>query len=147
MKKAQRRIYPAIVLAFACVVFSAHKALATSQSEHYGQRTFEDRCATCHGPGGKGDGPMAQVLKSPPSDLTVLARKAKGQFPFGRIYKTIDGRFAPEIPSHGTRVMPVWGNAFRAEVLEADLPGVYAEEVVQGRILGLIYYIQSLQVE
>lgn len=51
-------------------------------------------------------------------------------------------------PGHGTKDMPVWGSHFRTEALLATrYPDVDAEEIVQGRILGLVYYIQSPQVE
>jgi hypothetical protein len=61
------------------------------------------------------------------------------------VYKTIDRRFEVNVRAHGTSAMPVWENAFRAEVLEAQLPGVGAEDIVQGRILGLVYLLQTLQ--
>jgi cytochrome c oxidase cbb3-type subunit 3 len=38
---------------------------------------YEKSCNTCHGPGGKGDGPAGKMLKPPPADLgTVLKGKA-----------------------------------------------------------------------
>ena len=36
-----------------------------------GRDSFEFYCASCHGTGGKGDGPIASALKVPPTDLTV----------------------------------------------------------------------------
>ena len=115
--------------------------------EDLGQRTFEDRCAVCHGTEGRGDGPLASLLTPRPADLGSLAKRNAGTYPFARVYKTIDGRYDSSVTGHGTRDMPIWGNEFQVEVLEAQLPGVYAEEIVQGRILGLVYYIQTLQVE
>ena len=35
-----------------------------------GRRTYEGLCASCHGPGGKGDGPAAASLNPPPGDWT-----------------------------------------------------------------------------
>jgi mono/diheme cytochrome c family protein len=29
-------------------------------------RSYADRCATCHGPGGRGDGPIGRYLRPPP---------------------------------------------------------------------------------
>ncbi len=36
-----------------------------------GQTTFTMFCASCHGDGGKGDGPVGQVLQPPPRDLSL----------------------------------------------------------------------------
>ena len=35
-----------------------------------GKTTFENTCAACHGPGGKGDGPAAAALDPKPRNLT-----------------------------------------------------------------------------
>ncbi|HET6363010.1 MAG TPA: c-type cytochrome [Gemmatimonadota bacterium] len=35
-----------------------------------GQAVFAANCATCHGEGGRGDGPAATGLEPPPADLT-----------------------------------------------------------------------------
>ena len=35
-----------------------------------GKETFKMICANCHGETGKGDGPSAKFLKTPPSDLS-----------------------------------------------------------------------------
>ena len=37
-----------------------------------GRDLFESYCATCHGRDGKGAGPVAGALKTPPADLTAL---------------------------------------------------------------------------
>lgn len=36
-----------------------------------GKAKYDQMCASCHGAGGKGDGPAAAALKPPPSNLTV----------------------------------------------------------------------------
>ena len=46
-----------------------------------GKQMFGDYCAPCHGISGKGDGPAASALKTPPADLTVLAKTNGGKFP------------------------------------------------------------------
>jgi mono/diheme cytochrome c family protein len=35
-----------------------------------GKRIFEIYCLVCHGPGARGDGPIARKLEDPPDDLT-----------------------------------------------------------------------------
>jgi mono/diheme cytochrome c family protein len=38
---------------------------------------YSTKCAACHGPAGKGDGPAAKILKPPPADFQV-SLKGKG---------------------------------------------------------------------
>jgi mono/diheme cytochrome c family protein len=104
-----------------------------------GQREYHYACAICHGPDGSGSGAMATLLRTPPPDLTQLRKKNNGQFPFWRVYRMIDGR--EEVMAHGARTMPVWGARFLSEVGGGPLD----EELVLGRILSLVYYLESLQ--
>jgi len=43
----------------------------TTSSIALGQQTFAQNCAACHGPEGRGDGPLAKQLTDPPADLTA----------------------------------------------------------------------------
>jgi len=104
-----------------------------------GKREFQRSCATCHGAQGKGDGPMSTILTVTPADLTQLRKKNDGEFPFWRVYKIIDGRDL--VRGHGARNMPVWGAYFLYE----EGGGYLDEDRVIGRILGLVYYLQSIQ--
>ena len=46
-------------------------AAGCSSAEQRGQQLYAERgCAVCHGAGGRGDGPAAKRLDSPPTDLT-----------------------------------------------------------------------------
>jgi mono/diheme cytochrome c family protein len=36
-----------------------------------GEALYADNCAACHGPAGKGDGPVGMTLNPPPADLTI----------------------------------------------------------------------------
>jgi len=78
-----------------------------------GEDTFLRYCASCHGPGGRGDGPLAASLTKPPADLTQIAKRNGGVFDEGAVMATIDGRRA--VAQHGTRDMPVWGAVFEDE--------------------------------
>ena len=77
-------------------------------------------CATCHGRDGKGNGPVSAALRVPPPDLTVLAKKNNGVFPFSSVYEIIDGRKA--VIAHGTRDMPIWGDRYAPEPSKALIP-------------------------
>jgi mono/diheme cytochrome c family protein len=106
-----------------------------------GQLEYQSYCASCHGRDGKGKGAMADLLRAVPADLTQLNKKHGGQFPFWRIYGTIDGR--EEVMAHGSRTMPVWGAHFLTEAGGQPLD----EQRVIGRILALVYYLESIQVK
>ena len=117
-----------------------------------GADEYRISCLSCHGVGGKGDGPMAQFLTIKPSDLTQLANNNGGQypdlkagrFPFARVFQIIDGRTI--VSGHGDRAMPVWGDRYVAEKSGKYGPYLGANEhIVRGRILELVYYIQSIQ--
>ena len=115
-----------------------------AQEIEIGMRQFHNRCAICHGPSGAGDGPLAELLKEKPRDLRALARDNGGTFPFIEVYQAIDGR--RQIRAHGEPAMPIWGDYFKAETLVRSLPpGLGAEEVIMGRILSLVYYLQAMQ--
>ena len=90
----------------------------------------------------RGDGPLAEELVTRPADLTRLAEKNGGEFPFWHVYATIDGRYV--VPGHGERDMPVWGRQFlESDVAEFGPKG--GEAVTTARISELADYIQSLQ--
>jgi mono/diheme cytochrome c family protein len=44
-----------------------------------GEGLYRMYCAVCHGRTGRGDGPAAIELKTPPRDLTTLARRHDGK--------------------------------------------------------------------
>src|SRR5581483_10542527 len=69
-------------------------------------------CSACHGRDGKGGGPVAKALKTPPPDLTLLARNNGGKFPRDQVELTVRGE--GNRSAHGSREMPVWGPFFLA---------------------------------
>lgn len=84
--------------------------VAQAEDVDVGKSEYQSSCASCHGAGGKGDGPLRAQLKVPPSDLTILARNNNGAFPAAALFETIDGSKA--IAAHGSRDMPIWGERF-----------------------------------
>jgi mono/diheme cytochrome c family protein len=101
-----------------------------------GSELYHQYCAVCHGAEGKGNGPVADILKKKPADLTRLAADNRGKFPELRVMNSIRGD--ETLVSHGSRQMPVWGRVF------LDRTG--HREVVQIRIYALLRYIEQLQV-
>jgi mono/diheme cytochrome c family protein len=101
-----------------------------------GAETFGKYCASCHGKLAKGDGPVAEALKTAPSDLTALARTYDGKFPRGYVSAVLI--FGKRVASHGSDDMPVWGAKFRKIDPEHDRSG-------QKHIDDLVAYLESIQ--
>ena len=104
-----------------------------------GRTEFVQYCAACHGTDARGDGPAASALRTPPADLTRIAMRRDGRFPADEIASWIDGRLAPS--AHGTREMPVWGVRFAEGLPRGEL----SQDLVRGRVLTLVEYLQSIQ--
>ena len=107
--------------------------------DYNGAQLFQRFCASCHGPQGYGDGPVAPSLKVMIPDLTELSKRAGGHFPADRVHEIIDGRAV--LTAHGTRPMPVWGYELEAQV-PADQSG---RDVAQGLIDRLVEHLRSIQ--
>ena len=104
-----------------------------------GGEMYQQYCASCHGSGGEGNGPVAPALKEFPADLTKIAARRDGKFPEADIARWIDGRF--DVVAHGTREMPVWGRKFADHIAE----GTETDEVVRGRVLTIVEYLKTIQ--
>jgi mono/diheme cytochrome c family protein len=72
----------------------------SAQDRDIGKIEYQSNCASCHGIGAKGDGPMSTELKRRPTDLTVLAKKNNGVFPLNSVYRIIDGARCNSEPRH-----------------------------------------------
>jgi mono/diheme cytochrome c family protein len=105
-----------------------------------GELEYHSACAVCHGLDARGNGIMGKYLSVKPANLRRLKVASAGSFPFWEVYRKIDGQF--EIPGHGTRDMPIWGDRFRAQ---AGGDGKSAQSQAAGRILSLVFYLQYIQ--
>ena len=79
------------------------------------------------------------LLTVKPADLTQISKRNNGTFPFWKTYRVVDGR--EDIKGHGSRDMPIWAAEFRSETTSS--PTAQTQE--RGRILELVYYLQSIQ--
>lgn len=140
------RIYGLVFAAVVALVISAPaQSEANKEIKHVpikrtspasGQEMYKTYCAVCHGTAGLGNGPAADALKVPPTDLSALATKNDGKYPALKVSAVIRGENVPV--AHGSKEMPVWGHLFW------NLSGGHDTEVQQ-RVANLNKYIESLQ--
>ena len=106
-----------------------------------GEILYQVHCAECHGADASGGAAAGVRQTVGTADLTGLAARNGGEFPFWDVYGIISG--AELLPAHGGRIMPAWSHAL------AKTPGIAAEDaasVVRGRILAIVAWIASRQV-
>jgi mono/diheme cytochrome c family protein len=101
-----------------------------------GEALYLTYCASCHGRSGRGDGPVADLLRVRPANLTRFATQNGGVFPTAKLQRVIDGR---DVGSHGNPDMPVWGDAFRIS------RGGLSEIGVNDRIDAIVRFLESIQ--
>jgi mono/diheme cytochrome c family protein len=136
----------AAVFVFACMVSAQDTAPdqktviqhvpITSTSPVSGKEMYTAYCAVCHGTDGKGGGPAASALKTPPADLTQLSKNNGGKYPALKVTSAIRG--TNDLPAHGSKDMPVWGELFWTMSRGH-------ETEVQQRVSNLTHYIETLQ--
>lgn len=133
---------PGLALAAAALLAAAAApAPATGDEIARGAALYATYCAACHGPSGRGGGPVADLLAVPVPDLTTIAARHGGAFPRLEVIQIIDGRTGLRV--HGGS-MPLWGSAFAAET--GGSAGAYgAEPDIRARVLALARYLETLQ--
>jgi len=136
-------IVPAIIAAL--MTMASAQEQATPEIKHVpirqtspasGAEMYKQYCAVCHGADGKGNGPAAEALKVPPTDLTTLATRNAGKYPAMKVASMLRGEEV--LAAHGTKDMPIWGNLFWS------MSGGHETEVQQ-RVSNLNKYIESIQ--
>jgi mono/diheme cytochrome c family protein len=126
------RCLAAAIVALAAAAYAAEPTDA-------GQTLYRRYCAACHGRNAKGDGPVAAALGEKPTDLTGIARRNKGEFPYLGTIAAIDG--TREVRAHGVSEMPVWGEVFtRSAGWSAE-----REAEARGKIVLITEYLRSIQ--
>ena len=124
----------AIVSSLAIMLFAGVRP-AKAQSA---KQDYDEHCATCHGLTGKGNGGSLVPTKMP--DITQLAKKNGGGFPFEQVVETIDGR--RNIPSHERIHMTFWGVTMQTPGAEFS---PQSDAAVKKRIEALARYIETMQ--
>ena len=103
-----------------------------------GKITYSRYCGSCHGPAGRADGPLARDLAVTVPDLTTLAARSNGTYPYDRVVGIIT--HGETRRGHGTADMPAWGDAFK------KTEGI-AAPTAEAAIRNLAHYVWSLQGE
>lgn len=109
-------------------------AISYSQPDS-GKQMYQDYCAACHGMNGKGNGPAAQFLKTPPPDLTTIGNRYAGKSVATKVSAVLRSGTASR--AHGTVAMPLWESLF------SSLHG--GDQVGALRIRNLSEYVESIQ--
>ncbi|WP_424939411.1 c-type cytochrome [Aliiroseovarius sp. S253] len=128
----------------ATITFASGLMAQTVLADMPGEDQYLSYCASCHGAQADGNGPLGDVLNMSVPDLTTISQRNDGEFPFLKVVHMVDGRTG--VMAHGSD-MPVWGDQFsdqsaKEDGMVGDLSAVYE---VRGRILSLVYYLESIQ--
>ena len=102
-----------------------------------GTSIFQNYCAACHGPDGRGKGPVSETLKRAVPDLTRLSLRNHGAFPAIHVRTVITFGADDLLPAHGSKQMPIWGPTFHEIDFDQDLGNVRLENVTK--------YLKSIQ--
>ena len=132
-------VLPGTLLLIACATSAGLVVDQTQFPPTYvpsGEQMYKQYCAACHGANAKGSGPLASLLKTLPPDLTTLAKRHAGKFPYDYVSNVLQFGSGPS--AHGSSDMPTWGPIFRYFDKQN-------ERAVQHRIKNLSNYLASLQ--
>lgn len=106
-----------------------------------GRHDYDAYCAGCHGATGRGDGVDKPNVDLNPADLTRLAEKNGGVFPYSRFHDVVDGRFDVE-PSD----MPTFGPILLEEAAENGTGVRYGpEQDLDRRLSALASHVATLE--
>ncbi len=129
------------VLLAACIASAQEKPVVKKvpiqhTSPASGKEMYTQYCAACHGADAKGTGPAAPAMKTPPPDLTTLAKRHDGKYPTDYVANLL--RSGEGAAAHGSSDMPTWGPLFKSLDKTHDV-------MVMMRINNLNTYLESLQ--
>lgn len=116
-------------------------AAGAGASVEEGRSLYLRYCGSCHGATGDGNGPLAAVLKVPPTNLQRLGERYGQPLPEA-VLASIDGR--KQVAAHGEREMPVWGRTFIFVLEKPDEP-LPEEGEVRALLESILLYLESIQ--
>lgn len=108
-----------------------------------GYTLYHVHCASCHGDDATGGAATGAKMTRGVPDLTRLAERSDGVFPFWELYDVISG--AELMPAHAGRTMPLWSQELGRHSAP-DAEGT-AQSVARGRILAIMAWLASVQAD
>ena len=114
----------------------------TPSPKNAGKQLYKENCTSCHGDGGRGDGPISDQLEPPAPDLTLIAQRNGGEFPLVDVMSTIDGYSRARV---GNLVMPEFGRDLEAGPLVFLDTGDGSKTPTPTRLFALAEYLRSIQ--
>jgi len=140
------RIVSILLITLSLLTALPSVATEAEDEQEWAAQDFQSYCAPCHGLDASGGGPVAEVLKVRPPDLTAISRNNGGKFPAETLYKKIEGLDMPQ--AHGTSEMPVWGMWFTHQAIGESIllnDAKPAADKVRNRIRAIVGYLESIQ--
>ena len=101
-----------------------------------GARLFAENCVACHGPGGRGDGPLSVDLIPAPANLTNMLARVYDR---AQILSIIDG-----YQREGHTAMPEFGSALAGDTVPVELDDGTVSPVPRP-LAALLAYLESIQ--
>jgi mono/diheme cytochrome c family protein len=154
MMRSSRRGGLAVAVVALAGWLTATSARADDPALAQGKLLYMKYCASCHGADGKGSGTVGVMLTPKASDLTQIAKKNGGKFPFYEVMQLINGRgpsgqnenaSLPGLPkAHGEAGMPVWGEIFSRQELSKG-SSLDLQLQATGKIMMITEYVESIQ--
>ncbi|MFO7770401.1 MAG: cytochrome C [Roseovarius gahaiensis] len=119
---------------------SADASTATNAARvAHGADMYEVYCTSCHGRAARGDGPLADDLSVRPADLTGLAARNGGVFPYAETMARIHG-----YPGQ-FHEMPQFGPLLEGPHVAWQDPATGAVIDTPRALLALVSYLASVQ--
>jgi mono/diheme cytochrome c family protein len=110
-------------------------------AQSVGEQLFMDNCVVCHGVTGRGDGPNAVQLNTPPADLTRIAARRDGVWPMLEVMSILDGYLKFTNPREE---MPVFEGFLDNEMVEFDT-GNGVTTLVPAKLIEVATYLETIQ--
>lgn len=120
------------------LALAACAATAPEPEPEVGRALYAQYCVICHGENGRGEGVLARDLPVPPADLTGLAARNGGAFPWSDVMAKVHGY------AGRAHVMPEFGTVLTGPtVMWRDETGARVE--TPAGLLAIARYLASIQ--
>jgi mono/diheme cytochrome c family protein len=128
------------LVALVPVLAACGQLAAPVPDEGRGAALFDASCSVCHGSSGRGDGELASDLAAPPPDLTGLAARNGGDFPWEAAVAQVHG-----YPGrHESGLMPEFGSYLTGPETRWTAPDG-SRIVAPLPILDIVLYLNRIQ--